>query len=89
LTLFGLALVLGGAVGNLIDRLFRGEVIDFLDVYASSPRLAGWLLEKFGTAHWPTFNFADSAIVCGALLLALSIVRPQRPSAPADGPPAR
>jgi signal peptidase II len=89
LTLFGLALVLGGAVGNLIDRLFRGEVVDFLDVYASSPGLAGWLVEQFGTAHWPTFNLADSAIVCGALLLALSIVRPHRPSAPADGSPAR
>jgi signal peptidase II len=77
-TLFGLSLVLGGAVGNLIDRLFRGEVIDFLDVYASSPRMAGWLVDNFGTAHWPTFNIADSAIVCGASLLALSIIRPQR-----------
>jgi len=83
-TLFGLALVLGGAVGNLIDRLFRGEVVDFLDVYTSSPRLAGLLIEHFGTAHWPTFNIADSAIVCGAVVLVLSIIRPHRPSAPAD-----
>jgi signal peptidase II len=84
-TLTGLALVLGGAVGNLIDRLFRGEVVDFLDVYVSSPRIAGWLLDNFGTAHWPTFNIADSAIVCGACLLAVSIILPHSSAAPADG----
>jgi signal peptidase II len=83
-TLFGLSLVLGGAVGNLIDRLLRGEVIDFLDAYVSSPEAAAWLVEKFGTAHWPTFNVADSCIVCGACLLALTILRPQRPAAAAD-----
>jgi len=76
-TLFGLGLILGGAVGNLIDRIFRGEVIDFLDVYASSERLANWLIETFGTAHWPTFNLADSAIVVGACLLLLTILMPQ------------
>ncbi|HKQ61069.1 MAG TPA: signal peptidase II [Candidatus Polarisedimenticolaceae bacterium] len=75
-SLVGLALILGGAAGNLIDRIARGEVVDFLDVYASSPRLSGWLLERFGTAHWPTFNLADSAIVCGAGLLLLSLLRP-------------
>ena len=52
-----LALVLGGALGNLWDRLVRGQVTDFLDVYA-------------GSHHWPPFNIADSAIVVGALLLA-------------------
>ena len=75
-SLWGLALILGGAVGNLIDRIFRGEVVDFLDVYAASPGLADWLIERFGTAHWPTFNLADSAIVTGAGLLLLTIVRP-------------
>jgi signal peptidase II len=89
LTLTALALVLGGAVGNLIDRLFRGEVVDFLDVYVSSPRYADWLLERFGTAHWPTFNIADSAIVCGACLLALGIIRPHRASAVTDDGMAR
>jgi signal peptidase II len=77
-TLFGLALILGGAGGNLIDRLLRGEVIDFLDVYVTSSRLAEWLVARFGTSHWPTFNVADSSIVVGACLLLLSIVRPQR-----------
>ncbi|MGZ4993216.1 MAG: signal peptidase II [Methylobacter sp.] len=51
-----LALVLGGAVGNLIDRLAYGYVIDFLDVYYQS-----W--------HWPAFNIADSAITLGVMLM--------------------
>jgi signal peptidase II len=55
---FSLALILGGAVGNVIDRLAYGHVIDFLDFHA-----AGW--------HWPAFNIADSAIVGGAMLLVL------------------
>jgi len=53
-----LALVLGGAVGNLIDRLAYGYVIDFLDVYVNS-----W--------HWPAFNIADSAIVLGVGIMLL------------------
>lgn len=81
-TLLGLALILGGAVGNLVDRVLRGEVIDFLDVYASSPSLQDRLVERFGTAHWPTFNVADSAIVVGACLLVLDVLRPAgRPEA--------
>jgi len=83
-TLFGLALILGGATGNLIDRLVRGEVIDFLDVYVAWPKLADWLVQQFGTAHWPTFNVADSSIVVGAGLLLVSIVRPQHSPEP-DG----
>jgi signal peptidase II len=51
-----LALVLGGAVGNLIDRLAYGYVIDFLDVYYND-----W--------HWPAFNIADSAITLGVILM--------------------
>ncbi len=51
-----LALVLGGALGNLVDRVAYGYVIDFLDFHA-----AGW--------HWPAFNVADSAISCGVVLL--------------------
>jgi signal peptidase II len=56
-TTLSLALFLGGTLGNLCDRLARGRVTDFLDVYA-------------GAHHWPPFNIADSAIVVGALLLA-------------------
>ena len=57
-TLFCLALslILGGAIGNVIDRVLYGAVIDFLDFHA-----AGY--------HWPAFNVADSAITCGAVLL--------------------
>jgi len=85
-TLVGLGLILGGAVGNLIDRLARGEVIDFLDVYVAPSRLADWLVERFGTAHWPTFNLADSAIVVGASLLLLGIFRSQPQPVSDDGP---
>jgi signal peptidase II len=75
-TLTGLALILGGATGNLVDRVARGEVVDFLDLWASWAPLSDWLLARFGTVHWPTFNLADSAIVTGACLLALDIFRP-------------
>lgn len=51
-----LAMILGGAIGNVIDRVAYGHVIDFLDFH-----YAGW--------HWPAFNVADSAIVGGAILL--------------------
>jgi signal peptidase II len=51
-----LSLVLGGAIGNLIDRLIHGYVIDFLDVY-------------YEQLHWPAFNIADSAITLGAAIL--------------------
>ena len=56
----GLALILGGAVGNLFDRLVQGSVVDFLDFY-------------FRSYHWPAFNVADSAIVIGAGLLLLDM----------------
>jgi signal peptidase II len=55
-TAAALALVIGGALGNLIDRLLHGHVIDFLDFH-----VAGW--------HWPAFNVADSAISVGAVLI--------------------
>ena len=58
---FGLSLVIGGAVGNLIDRVRLGEVVDFLDFYV-------------GSFHWPAFNIADSAVTIGTLCLALSIL---------------
>jgi signal peptidase II len=58
----GLALILGGALGNLVDRLRFGQVVDFLDFHA-----AGW--------HWPAFNVADSAITIGAVLLILDGLR--------------
>jgi signal peptidase II len=88
-TLCGLALILGGAVGNLIDRLARGEVVDFLDVYIAPSKLAEWLVSVFGTAHWPTFNVADSSIVVGAGLLLLSLTRPAESEAREPEAPSR
>ena len=62
----GLALILAGAIGNLIDRLRYGHVVDFLDFHAM-----GW--------HWPAFNVADSAITIGAVLLILEgLVHPEK-----------
>ncbi|MBN1683893.1 MAG: signal peptidase II [Gammaproteobacteria bacterium] len=58
----GLALVLGGALGNLINRIFLGYVIDFIDFY-----IKNW--------HWPAFNLADSAICFGVFLILLSLMR--------------
>lgn len=68
----GLALILGGAAGNLIDRLAYGHVIDFIDLY-------------YGSWHWPTFNIADSAITVGAALLLLDafLTHEQKPPAQA------
>lgn len=58
----GLALVLGGAVGNLVDRIIHGYVIDFLDVY-------------YQVWHWPTFNVADIGISVGAVVLIIDALR--------------
>jgi signal peptidase II len=58
---FGLALILGGAFGNLIDRAIAGYVVDFVDVY-------------WGTTHFWAFNVADSAITIGAILVLLDMI---------------
>jgi signal peptidase II len=84
-TALGLSLVLGGALGNLIDRVLRGEVIDFLDVYVPPSTLAERLQAWVGTSHWPTFNVADSAIVVGAGLLFLATLRSPSAGAPSAG----
>jgi signal peptidase II len=62
LLISSLSLVFGGAIGNFIDRLHLSYVIDFIDWYA-------------GTAHWPTFNFADAAITSGVALLVIEWIR--------------
>jgi signal peptidase II len=75
LSLLALALILGGAVGNQLDRLFRaGRVVDFLDVSIDIEPVRGWLIRLAGTSHWPAFNVADSAIVVGALLLGYDLL---------------
>lgn len=59
---WGLALILGGAAGNLVDRLRAGSVVDFLDFH-------------FGPYHWPAFNLADASIVVGATVLIYRVLR--------------
>jgi signal peptidase II len=61
-----LALILGGALGNLYDRIAYGYVVDFVEFY-------------LGPYHWPAFNVADSAISVGVVLLALEIIRNETP----------
>ncbi len=62
LELTSLSFVIGGALGNVIDRLYQGYVLDFLDVFIKD-------------YHWPTFNIADSFITIGVILLIISIWR--------------
>ncbi|MBI2380824.1 MAG: signal peptidase II [Gammaproteobacteria bacterium] len=64
-----LALILGGAVGNLYDRVAYGYVIDFLDFYF------GFFRPILGTEHFPAFNIADSGICVGAIMLVIDSFR--------------
>lgn len=63
---YGLALIFGGAAGNLIDRFRYGHVVDFLDFH-------------IGSAHWPAFNVADSAISIGMVILVYHVVCKKMP----------
>lgn len=65
---WGFALILGGAAGNVVDRILNGKVTDFLVLY-------------FHDYQWPAFNLADSAIVAGSVLLALGLLRPKQQAA--------
>ena len=73
-----LSLILGGAIGNVWDRITLGYVIDFIDVYyPASSCLVGF--SKIGAeCHWPAFNIADSAIFVGAALLIFDSIRSAR-----------
>jgi signal peptidase II len=64
-TLWGLTLIMGGALGNVFDRVTRGTVTDFLLFYV-------------GEYQWPAFNVADSAITVGSVLLLLELLRPRK-----------
>ena len=65
LTTFALALILGGALGNVHDRILYGSVVDFIQVHIFS-------------YHWPDFNIADSSVVTGACLLLLDSLLPKK-----------
>ncbi len=64
-TAISLSLIIGGAVGNLVDRLLFGHVIDFIDFY-------------YGQWHWPAFNVADSAITVGVVMMLADAFRGQK-----------
>lgn len=64
-TALSLSLILGGAIGNVWDRILLGHVVDFIDVY-------------YAEHHWPAFNIADSAISVGAVLLIIDSLRQAR-----------
>jgi signal peptidase II len=70
----GLALILGGALGNLVDRLRLGYVVDFIDMF-------------LGEHHWPAFNLADSSICIGVTLLVIDLVLQGRRQHVAEMPP--
>lgn len=91
---WGLPLVLGGALGNVFDRIRYGYVIDFIDYRADWMRKLNELIQKYYpkhvvTDHWPTFNVADIAICVGVALMAIDMVTARRgtkPFVPADVP---
>lgn len=70
-TAAGLALLLGGATGNLTDRILHGGVTDFFEVW-------------FGTYRYPAFNVADSAITIGAILVLIDVLFPPRKAKPSQ-----
>lgn len=74
---WGLPLALGGAVGNLVDRIRYGSVIDFIDMY---------MVYKGQERHWPTYNVADIAIVLGVLLMALDTFLGRKSRTPSSSP---
>ena len=73
---FSYALILSGAIGNLVDRFRFGEVIDFLDYYISS-------------FHWPAFNIADAAICAGIGLMAIELLSKDTKKTPQSSAPHR
>jgi signal peptidase II len=74
-----LSLVAGGALGNFVDRLMRGYVIDFIDWHLND---AAW---HRPTLHWPTFNVADSGITVGLAMLFLEMLFARKPAGAAEG----
>lgn len=98
---WGLPLVLGGALGNLSDRITRSSVVDFIDYHAVWIEKMNAMIAKYWrgwtvTDHWPTFNVADIFICIGVALMAVDMVTSRRkpakespppPPAPAESPP--
>ena len=73
---YAVGFIIGGALGNVIDRLRFGAVFDFIDFYLGT--CPAWLDEYFPSCHWPAFNLADSAIFVGVVLLLLDSLFQER-----------
>ena len=74
----GLALILGGALGNVIDRVVLGYVVDFIDFYYPAEQclpLFSKVMTSVSQCHWPAFNIADSAIFVGVVILIVDSIR--------------
>ena len=91
---WGLPLVLGGALGNLADRIVRSSVIDFIDYRAAWIESMNRFIAKYSTSwtvtdHWPTFNVADISICIGVALMGIDMIgsrrKPERAAPPAAG----
>ncbi len=86
---WGLPLVLGGALGNLTDRVVRTSVVDFIDFRANwitkmNEGIAALVPTWNITDHWPTFNVADMCICAGVALMAIDMIGSKHPSAARD-----
>ena len=81
-----LALMLGGAAGNLLDRLVHGRVTDFIDVHAGWQPVSDWLLRTLGTNSWPTFNVADIGLTCGTALMIYASLHASSPKEDSRAP---
>ncbi|MRG90541.1 signal peptidase II [Polyangium spumosum] len=83
---WGLPLVLGGALGNLVDRIRYGHVIDFIDMYIGNGTGLDKLVEKISGPmreyHWPTYNIADIAIVAGVILMGVDMFTARKKDEP-------
>lgn len=69
-----MGLIMGGAIGNAIDRALYAAVTDFLRFHTEAEGASAWLRGTFGTAEWPSFNIADSAIVVGILVFIVHLL---------------
>lgn len=78
---YSLAFIAGGAIGNLIDRIRLGQVVDFIDVDFFDIDLFGYQLDR-----WWTFNVADAAIFCAIIFLIIYVARFHRPAKPVESP---
>jgi len=84
---WGLPLVLGGALGNLVDRIRYGFVVDFIDIYTNAKEGSFWvdtLGWSVGEHHWPTFNVADISICVGVAFMAIDMFTSRETAKTAD-----